>query len=84
MPTTGPYSLKEYRCTRCGRKELHGTNHWGEIYTSCKECSWKNPNDYISTWECLEPMPEGYTRPWPWKKVKLGDVADIIVGKVKK
>ena len=76
--TTGRYSHKMYRCTRCGREESHGTNHWGDIYPSCDCCSWKNPLDPSSAWECMEEMPEGYEKPEPWKKVKLGDIAEIV------
>lgn len=76
-PTTGKVSSKLYRCTRCGHEEHHSTNHWGEIYPRCRNCSWKNPMDPMPVWECLEPMPEGYEKPAPWKKVKLGDICDI-------
>lgn len=78
LKTIGPYSMKRYRCTRCGNVEMHGTNHWGEIYPSCNKCSWKNPLDPSPIWKCLEKMPKGYKRPTPWKKVKLGDVAEIV------
>lgn len=81
METTGKYSQKKYRCSRCGREELHGTNHWGMIYCRCRGCSWKNPMDPTSVWECLELMPKGYQKPEPWKKVRLGDIAKIEVGK---
>ena len=33
--------------------------------------------------ECLEPVPEGHAKPEPWKQVKLGDVAEVISGKLK-
>lgn len=78
MPTTGKYSVKEYRCTRCGHVSRIGTNHWGECYPSCSECSWKNPMQPMVAHECLEPMPEGFTKPKPWKIVKLGDVAEVV------
>jgi DNA-directed RNA polymerase subunit RPC12/RpoP len=77
VKTTGKYSYKMYRCTRCGREQLQGTNHWGEIYTPCPVCSWKNPKEAAPTWVCLEPRPEGYGVPEPWKNVKLGDTADV-------
>lgn len=70
-PTTGPYSVKSYRCTRCGLVQNHGTNHWGEIYPRCKGCSWKNPLDPSAVMICLEPVPEGYGVPVPWQKVKI-------------
>ena len=78
METTGKYSVKLYKCTRCGLEQKHGTNHWGEIYPTCRGCSWKNPRQPQVTMECLEAMPDGYSKPEPWKMVKLGDVAEII------
>lgn len=79
-PTTGKISVKLYRCTRCGREERRSTNHWGDIYPTCPGCSWKNPMQPQTTMECLEPMPEGYAKPEPWKFVRLGDVATITQG----
>ena len=76
-PTTGKYSYKPYRCTRCGKEESHGTNHWGQIYCRCSGCSWKNPMDPTAVFECLEPVPKGYGIPAPWKKVKLSDLVEI-------
>jgi hypothetical protein len=55
---------------------VRSTNHYGEFYDFC-QCSWKSPMDPIKTFECLEPLPEGWARPEPWKKVRLGDVAEI-------
>lgn len=78
---TGKYSIKEYKCPRCGAIEKHGTNHWGEIYVSCKSCSWKHPLEYLVVMECQEPLPEGYDKPTPWKMVKLGDIYEIKEGK---
>lgn len=75
-PTTGACSSKPYRCTHCGHERQVVTNHWGEIYSPCPACSWKRPGQAtVST--CVEPVPEGYGVPEPWKIVKLGDVADI-------
>lgn len=75
-PTTGPYSVKLYQCNHCGHDRNVGTNHWGEIYSSCPNCSWKRPLDAtVST--CLEPAPEGYGLPEPWTIVKLGDIAEV-------
>ena len=76
MPTTGKYSQKKYRCNRCGHESLHGTNHWGEIYPCCSNCSWKNPRQPQSTHTCLEPVPEGMDVPTPWQFVAL-DVTEI-------
>lgn len=74
--TIGKYSYKQYKCRRCGSIESVGTNHWGEIYSPCKNCNWKHPMDGNPTWDCLEPMPDGYDKPEPWKKVKLGDLIE--------
>ena len=74
MKTTGKYSHKLYRCTRCHYEMTHGTNHWGEIYPSCPCCQWKHPMEMGSIWVCLEPVPEGYTTPAKWKTVKLSDI----------
>jgi len=74
--TTGKYSYKLYRCTTCGLEKELGTNHWGECYPACSICRKQ------TVWECLEPLPEGYTRPDPWKFVKLGDVADILMERI--
>jgi hypothetical protein len=81
MKTTGKYSTKRFKCTRCGLEQLSGTNHWGEFYDRCNGCSWKNPMDPIVTWKCLEPMPEGFEAPAPWRKVTLGDICEIITVK---
>lgn len=75
-PTTGKYSIKPYECTRCGHKSQIGTNHWGETYGPCSNCHWKYPM-MGSTHKCLEPVPEGYGVPEPWKWMKLGDIVDI-------
>lgn len=77
LKTTGAYKLKPYECTRCAYRAEAGTNHWGEFYDRCPNCSWKYPLDPTVTWKCLEPTPQGYTTPQPWKKVKLGDIAQI-------
>lgn len=76
-PTTGPYSQKRYGCTHCGDVEMTGTNHWGEIYSRCRACSWRRPGQ-ATVKVCLDPMPEGYAEPAPWKLVRLGDVANIV------
>jgi len=31
-------SNKNYYCPTCGNKEIHQTNHFGEIYCHCKNC----------------------------------------------
>jgi len=77
-PTTGKVSVKRYRCTRCGHEFTTSTNHWGEIYAPCDNCNWKHPIDGNPVSECLEPMPEGFEKPTPWKKVRLGDIMEVI------
>lgn len=72
MKTTGKYSNKPYRCMQCGTEKLLGTNHWGECYPFCYVCQ------TTTVWECLEPIPDGYKKPEPWKLVKLGDVCEIV------
>ena len=76
-PTTGKYSYNKYKCQKCGREKIIGTNHWGETYQACNVGGCR-PGP--SVWHCLEPTPEGYTKPEPWKLVKLGDIAKIIRG----
>ena len=72
---TGQYSQKNYRCKDCGFTRLEGTNHYGDIYSRCPECSWKVGQGLVS--ECVDPLPEGWGTPEPWKLVKLGDIAEI-------
>jgi DNA-directed RNA polymerase subunit RPC12/RpoP len=81
---TGKVTPKLYKCTECGFEQLHSTNHWGEIYPSCPNCSWKKPMQLGVVWECLEPIPEGYQKPEPWKMVKLGDICSIETIPIKK
>ena len=78
MPITGKYTQKLYRCTRCGHEELHGTNHYGEIYPRCNNCSWRNPLQPQATHICLESLPEGWGTPEPWRFAKLGEVAKVL------
>jgi hypothetical protein len=77
-PTTGKYSQKRYQCTDCGYISLIGTNHWGECYPRCRNCGWKHPMQLGQVHICLEPVPDGYDTPTPWKMVRLGDVAEIV------
>jgi hypothetical protein len=77
MKTTGKYSVKPYRCRRCGHEEEHGTNHWGAIYPTCKGCSWKNPLAPQTVMDCLEPCPPGYKKPEEWRTVTLGEICEI-------
>lgn len=73
LKTTGKYSQKNYKCRNCGKEKLIGTNHWGAVYPSCA-CSRGGP----AIWDCLEPVPEGYTKPEEWKIMRLGDVCKIV------
>lgn len=77
MKTTGKISVKPYRCTECGHVSKFSTNHWGDIYPRCSSCGWKKPLQLSMVHECLEPMPEGFAKPAPWKSVCLGDIATI-------
>jgi hypothetical protein len=74
-PTTGPLSHKRYRCTGCKREVTQATNHWGETYGDCVVCV--SEGNFDRVWECLEPVPEGYDVPAKWKRVRLGDTAEI-------
>jgi len=63
---TGKVSWKQYKCCSCGHEHSISTNHYGETYGPCPNCSWKRPlkaNKHV----CVEPLPEGWTRPEPWK-----------------
>jgi hypothetical protein len=33
-----PITLKQYYCPTCGNQEKHSTNHYGEIYSPCRNC----------------------------------------------
>jgi len=67
---TGQITSKEYRCTHCGHIESASTNHFGEIYSKCSNCSWKRPGQ-VTVRECVEPLPRGWDKPEPWKTVTL-------------
>lgn len=76
-PTTGKYSVKDYKCLTCGNIEKHGTNHWGKIYNlKCKACGWKNPLE-LQSFKCIEPCPDTHGVPTEWQTVKLGDIVEI-------
>ena len=77
MPTTGHYSHKRYGCSHCGNISTEGTNHWGEMYSRCKSCSWRRPME-ATVKVCLELMPDGFTEPEPWPVVRLGDIAEVL------
>ena len=64
-------SYKLYKCSHCGFKEEHQTNHWGEIYINCKQCLSLCPFVPVKT------APKGAWIPEKWKIVKLGDICSI-------
>lgn len=49
-------TVKNYYCPACGNEEKHSTNHFGEIYCSCKKC--KNTVLYCKDIETLKPDSE--------------------------
>ncbi len=75
---TGKVAPKRYKCQNCNTEIIANTNHYGEFYDICKNCSWKSPMDPIKTHVCLEPLPEGWEKPESWKKLKLGDICEFI------
>lgn len=34
-------TTKIYKCSCCGHEQEERTNHIGDIFVYCKECSWK-------------------------------------------
>lgn len=66
---TSKVSYKQYKCTRCGNVSSIQTNHYGETYGPCKACNWKNPMKGNPTHECIEPLPEGWTKPPKWEGI---------------
>jgi DNA-directed RNA polymerase subunit RPC12/RpoP len=68
---TGKVSSKRYKCTSCGYESMHSTNHYGDIYPRCTNCGWKHPMEFGQVHKCLEPVPEGWGAPEPWKRVEL-------------
>jgi hypothetical protein len=79
LQITGDMTPKRYRC-ECGYESVHSTNHYGSFYDHCPKCSWKSPMSPIKVHACLEPLPDGWGRPEPWKMVELKDIATIIKG----
>jgi hypothetical protein len=41
-PKTYKVEHKPYRCTLCGHEQDISTNHYGNVYSQCKGCSWKS------------------------------------------
>jgi len=63
LPYTGRVMRKKYQCG-CGFVSVFSTNHWGDIYnTYCPKCM------TITTWQCCEAIPKGYTLPPKWDDV---------------
>lgn len=77
MKSTSKYSDKLYRCNNCGHQRMIGTNHFGECYLRCPNCSWRTCKSF-QVHTCMEPVPEGMGIPEPWKIVTLGKIAEII------
>lgn len=73
---TGKCTSKLYKCSECGYEVKTTTNHYGEYYDRCDNCSW-TPNQ-IKTFVCQETLPKGWELPEPWKFTTLGDVATIV------
>lgn len=79
LKTVGKYSIKGYKCDRCGHVSMQGTNHWGKIYNlRCPDCSWRNPMNPFVTMSSIEKMPKGYKKPKEWKSVRLGDIVEVV------
>lgn len=81
---TGKVTPKRYKCMSCGHISTHSTNHYGEIYPPCRNCAWKHPMEFGQVHKCMEEVPKGWGTPEPWKRVKLGDIAEIKEIKVRR
>jgi DNA-directed RNA polymerase subunit RPC12/RpoP len=81
---TGYVTAKRYQCASCGGITTESTNHYGDIYPRCPHCGWKHPMEAGQVLKCLEPVPEGWGTPTPWKTVRLGDIAQVVTGKAKR
>lgn len=69
-------TTKRYGCTHCGAISQEETNHYGEIYSRCKECSWNRPgNPTVKV--CIDPVPKDGWIPEPWHFVQVKDIAEI-------
>ena len=70
---TGRVTTKRYRCAdvECSHEHFVSTNHYGDIYSKCPMCYWKNPLSMYGHHVCLEEVPPDMDKPEPWKKVKL-------------
>lgn len=83
-----PIKFKKYACAKCGHEMMIDTNHYGECYSlghynTCPNCPpyAKYPEfGGSTTWICKEKAPSPENIPPKWKKVKLGDVAEIVKG----
>jgi len=80
-----PIKFKKYKCSKCGFVKEIDTNHYGECYSwghsnTCPNCPpYAKYPEYggSTTWKCMEKPPKPENVPEPWKKVKLGDIAEI-------
>jgi DNA-directed RNA polymerase subunit RPC12/RpoP len=74
-PTTGPVTVKLYRCKRCGHEQEISTNHYGECYSAghynaCPACPpWAKYPEYggSTIWICAAPCPPEMDKPANWK-----------------
>jgi len=71
MKTIDRIKPKKYKCEQCGWTRMIETNHWGEIYPFCSECNTQ------TVWKCLDPIPDGFDVPVPWKSTKLGTFCEV-------
>ena len=71
---TGRVTTKTYKCNHCGHITKTSTNHYGDIYIRCTKCAWKRPMEISGHFTCMDPLPEGWGTPEPWRTVKLGDI----------
>jgi predicted nucleic acid-binding Zn ribbon protein len=78
LQTTGKVSFKRYQCKDCGNIVELSTNHYGEIYPTCRKCGWKHPDSLGQVHTCLEPVPSGWSVPKPWTSIKLNDLIKIL------
>lgn len=82
--TTGKVTYKLYRCAHCETEHKVSTNHFGEVYSRCPNPNCVSRRPVVNATHkpprhvCLEPLPEGWDRPTPWKIVRLGDIADVV------
>lgn len=74
-PTTSQYSIKPYKCNRCGAITQEGTNHYGEIYSPCRSCPPFARSATVKT--CQIECPPDMDKPTPWNIVRVADLLEI-------